>query len=82
VVRVWDIFTGKELASFKGHDGAIHALAISPDGKFAATASTDTTVLVWALPSATPKPAGLDNAFRLNLVTSTEAPSWCTSSIP
>jgi WD40 repeat protein len=84
VVRVWDIFTGKELASFKGHDGAILALAISPDGKFAATASTDTTVLLWALPSATTqaKPADLDNAFRLNFATTTEAPSWCTSSIP
>jgi WD40 repeat protein len=84
VVRVWDIFTGKEIASFKGHDGEILALAISPDGKFAATASTDTTVLLWALPSSThqAKPAGLDNAFRLNFVTTTEAPSCCTSSIP
>jgi WD40 repeat protein len=62
VVRVWDIFTGKEVASFKGHDGAILALAISPDGKFAATASTDTTVLLWALPSSTlqANEAGLD----------------------
>jgi WD40 repeat protein len=52
VIRVYDVFTGKQLATFHGHEGAILAVAISNDGKYAATASTDTTVLVWELPAA------------------------------
>lgn len=50
VVRVYDMFTSKEVARFEGHEGAILAVAISNDGKYAATASTDTTVLLWELP--------------------------------
>jgi WD40 repeat protein len=52
VVRVYNVFTGEELARYTGHEGAILAVAISNDGKYAATASTDTTVLVWELPAA------------------------------
>jgi WD40 repeat protein len=52
VVRVYDVFTGQEVARFTGHEGAILAVAISNGGKYAATASTDTTVLLWELPAA------------------------------
>jgi WD40 repeat protein len=47
VLRVWDVDTGKELATFKGHAGAVGAVAYAPDGKSLATASADTTALVW-----------------------------------
>jgi WD40 repeat protein len=49
VVHVWDITTAKELAAFKGHTGALQGLALAPDGKRVASASTDTTALVWDL---------------------------------
>src|SRR5262249_44632981 len=46
-VQVWDVAAGKEIGSFKGHEGTIAALAFTPDGKRLASGSGDTTVLVW-----------------------------------
>jgi hypothetical protein len=39
----------KELAAFKGHTNSVHAIALSADGKTLASASADTTVLLWDL---------------------------------
>jgi WD40 repeat protein len=44
---LWDLATGKELTTLKGHTGGITAIAVSPDGTTVATASSDTTGLVW-----------------------------------
>jgi RNA polymerase sigma factor (sigma-70 family) len=46
-IRVWDIETGKQSKRFEGHRGQIKSLAFSPDGKRLASASRDSTVLVW-----------------------------------
>ena len=46
-VAVWDVGSGKVLARLKGHGGAVLAGAFAPDGHALATASADTTVLVW-----------------------------------
>ena len=46
-VRLWDLAAEKELTPLLGHRGAIVSLAFSPDGKLLATASNDTTVLLW-----------------------------------
>src|SRR5262249_45230272 len=45
-VPVVDVWTGKELAVFKGHAGAVNAVAFSPSGKALASASADTTALL------------------------------------
>jgi hypothetical protein len=47
VVRVLETSTGAERCRFDGHEGAVTALAFSSDGKTLATASTDTTALLW-----------------------------------
>jgi WD40 repeat protein len=47
VVRVWDVQTGDERATFKGHNGGVTALAFSPDGRRLASASADSTALIW-----------------------------------
>jgi WD40 repeat protein len=47
--RVWEVGTARAARQFTGHRGRINALAFSADGKRLATASEDSTVLVWNL---------------------------------
>jgi WD40 repeat protein len=45
--RLWDVYAGKEVAAYAGHRGSVVTLAFAPDGRRLATASTDTTALLW-----------------------------------
>jgi WD40 repeat protein len=55
-VRIWDAVTGqaralltghKGLAPLPGHNGAVNAVAIAPDGSWLATGGGDRTVRIW-----------------------------------
>ncbi len=47
-LRRWDLDTGKELRRFHGHLEAVHAVALSPDGKRALSGNYfDNTAVVW-----------------------------------
>jgi WD40 repeat protein len=46
-VRLWDVEGGKELKKFEGHTGLVDGVALSPDGKLAASCSNDLTARVW-----------------------------------
>jgi len=48
-VPVVDVLTGQSLAVFQGHTGAVNAVAFAPDGSRLASASADTTALLWDL---------------------------------
>ena len=48
-IYVWDVATGKELQKFTGHRGRIFSVSVSFDGRRFATASEDSTVLIWRL---------------------------------
>jgi WD40 repeat protein len=46
-VKLWDVTTGKEKATLKGHTAAVYSVSWSPDGKTLASASCDQTVKLW-----------------------------------
>jgi WD40 repeat protein len=48
-IKLWDVQTGQERATLRGHASAIAALAFSPDGKLLATGAGDNAVKVWDL---------------------------------
>ena len=49
VICIWEVETGKQIATFNGHTTDVHALAFSPDNKLLASASYDGTILLWDL---------------------------------
>ena len=50
-VKLWDVATGRLLATFRGHDGPIAWVGFSPDGLILATAGRDGGARTWDAPS-------------------------------
>ncbi len=49
VICLWEVETGKQIATFRGHPTDVHALAFSPDNKLLASTSYDGSILLWDL---------------------------------
>lgn len=47
VVKVWELGTRLELASFPGHEGGVAGLALAPEARRVAAVAADGTVRVW-----------------------------------
>jgi predicted NACHT family NTPase len=47
VVRCWDVASGKELLTCKGHSSLVRSLAFSPNGEILASGSNDRTIRLW-----------------------------------
>ena len=46
-IRLWEVTTGKNIATFWGHPTDVQDLAFSPDGALLASGSFDGTILLW-----------------------------------
>ena len=49
IIRIWDVESGKELQTLRGHGGNVNSIVFSPDGKKIVTASSDCTARIWTL---------------------------------
>jgi predicted NACHT family NTPase len=47
VVRFWDVTSGRELLTCRGHSNLVVSVAFSPDGKTLASSSSDRTIKLW-----------------------------------
>ena len=46
-IRLWALSSGEPLSALEGHESIIWGLAFSPDGRWLASASRDSTPKVW-----------------------------------
>lgn len=46
-VRLWNVESGENIATFRGHCSDVQCLAFSPDGALLASGSFDGTILLW-----------------------------------
>jgi WD40 repeat protein len=50
-LKVWELESGREVATLQGHTDTVTGCAVMPDGQHVVSASDDTTLKVWELES-------------------------------
>jgi RNA polymerase sigma factor (sigma-70 family) len=74
-IHIWEVGTGKEVRTLRGHRSEIEALAFSGNGRRLASASGDSTVLVWDV---CPQTKGEPSDAWADLASADPAIGWAT----
>src|SRR5262249_47765939 len=53
-LKIWDLASGRPLATLEGHTKAVTACAVTPDNRHVVSASEDKTLKIWDLASGRP----------------------------
>jgi WD40 repeat protein len=48
-LQVWELGSGRAVATLEGHTGDVRACAVTPDGRHVVSASDDHTLMIWDL---------------------------------
>ena len=48
-LKVWEVATGKCVATLEGHSGGVRSVAMFPDGRRVVSGSTDNTLKYWGV---------------------------------
>jgi WD40 repeat protein len=48
-LKVWELGTWKEIATFQEHDGSVYSVTVTPDSRYVISGSSDRTLKVWDL---------------------------------
>jgi WD40 repeat protein len=65
IVKVWDVESFREMATFAGHPEPIHRVRFTPDGRWLATCGHEGTVRIWQIGQEQPV-AILTNGFPVS----------------
>jgi len=67
-IRTWNTTTWQQIHVLTGHTGAVHAIAISPNGPILASTSWDNTARLWNLESGLPIGSPLQHPYNVQCV--------------
>ena len=48
-LKIWELATGKCVATLEGHSGGVRSVAMFPDGRRVVSGSTDNTLKYWGV---------------------------------
>ena len=48
-IKLWEVSTGREVRTLKGHSEVVNSIVFSPDGRYALSGGTDATIKLWEI---------------------------------